>query len=189
MNPIDALPEDFGMYYDGCWLRHKNHGIGLIRVIDGEMHLYTNPRTNKTPIKVQPKLLECWWPRAGAFNCGSRAIYVARRTLRNMRKSAISGDHYYVKWGDGRGIPLMEILRDGPNHVSVSEGLRKIERGNQSVAVGRDIIIAQDDLGRSSTNPVYFRGLEVGTLAYGDYIPLFSDSPFTERVRHQLEVL
>ena len=186
MNPSDALPQDFGLYYDACWMRHKTHGIGMVRVINGDMYLeYTKDRSG--PLQVQPKLLECWWPRPGAFNVGNGAVYIGRRALRNMHKSAVCGEHYFTKWGMCSGVELMQLLRDGPNHVTVDEGLRLLATNKRkSVAVSRDVILTPTTTDGTET-AVIFRGMEVGFLKNGVYEPAFSNSPLTGRVLRQLE--
>jgi len=101
-----------------------------------------------------------------------------------MRKSAVSQDHYFVKWGDPYINDCMAILRDGPNHVSLSRAKKLIAKGFQSVAITRDIIISKN-IGKSY--PLYFRGMSAGDISGDVYIPSFSDNPLANRVRKQLE--
>ena len=186
MNPADALPEDWGMYYDGVWMKHTKHGVGQINVIGGDLHFRKSPGCE--PIIVKAKYLSCWWPRAGAFNCGDHAIYIARRAIRNMRKSAVAGDHYYVSWGSPYGKDVMMMLKGGPNYISPDEADRILRAGNmQSVAVTRDIIFTQCELDPEKVS-VIFKGMEMGTWSANEgFIPLFSGSPFTPRILRQLE--
>ena len=187
MNPEDALPEDWGMYYDGVWMRHDKYGVGRIEVLGGDLYLKRSVYSD--PIQVRAEYLKCWWPRAGAFNCGNHAIYIARKAVRNMRKSAVAGDHYFVKWGTGFGIDIMEKLRSGPNCHSKVDATRLLEDGDMSsVAVTRDIIFTLCE-----DNPekfiVIFRGMEVGTWSeISGYTPQFSGHPLTSRVLRQLDV-
>lgn len=185
MNPSDALSQDYGMYYDNCWMRHTTHGIGRVRVVGGDMYLERQPGAD--PIQVQPKYLECWWPRPGAFNCGDHAVYIARRAIRNMRKSATSGDHYFVKWGSPYGKEVMMCLKTGPNTETMDSAIDLIQKGRMSsVAVTRDIIIEPND--RKGEFNVIFRGMEAGTYTQdGGFIPLFSNNPWTHRILRQLE--
>lgn len=190
MNPADALPEDWGMYYDGVWMRHTTHGIGQIQVVGGDMYLRKTPKSD--PILVNSRYLRCWWPRAGAFNCGDHAIYIARRAMRNMRKSAMSGDHYYITWGSPYGKDMMMVLRNGPNPLPIGDAILGLRSGIVgSVAITRDIILSVDfEAGVEHKEPltVVFRGMEVGTYTEdGGFVPLFSGSPFTPRIHRQLE--
>ncbi|GAG31465.1 unnamed protein product, partial [marine sediment metagenome] len=106
MNPCDAMPKDFQMYYNGCWMEHATHGVGLVRVHDGVMYL-DKENTGENSLRVKPSYLTCWWPRPGAFNCKNHAVYIARRAMRNMRKSAVANDHYFIKWGSPYGKDVM----------------------------------------------------------------------------------
>ena len=182
MNPSDALTKDWGMYYDGCWMKHRTLGVG--RVLVAEKTLYLDRDDAAT--KVDPEDLSCWWPRPGAFNVGKSAVYIARRTIRNMRKSAVGGDHYYLKWGNPYACNVMETLKKGTNHVPLSLGLQMLDRGDvKAVAVSRDIIIKRESATRYN---VIYRGNEVGTWnPVLGFKPLFLGSPFTRRVMRQLE--
>lgn len=183
MNPADALTADYGMYYDGCYMRHRNHGIGRIQVIGGDLYLCTSP--NADPKLVKPSYLECWWPRAGAFNTKTHAVYIARRAVRNMRKSAVGNDHYFVKWGTPYGVDVMTILQQGTNEIRMDKAIELLNNGSMSsVAVSRDIIISPEE---GDTYSVTFRGMECGTWSNGGFTPLFSESPLTARVLRQLE--
>lgn len=186
MNPQDAMPADYGMYYDGCWMTHNKHGVGRIRVIDGRLYFEKNPG-REDPIKVQGKSLSCWWPRPGAHNAKKqkRAVYIARRAMRNMRKSAIGGDHYFIKWGNPSRIEIMGTMRDGPLLTPLHDAMTSISNDGKAVAVARDIILAPNDY--PSTYDVIFRGEEAGTYQHGVYTPLFSDNPLTGRILRQLE--
>ena len=187
MNPSDAMPKDFQMYYDGCWMEHTKHGVGRVRVIDGTMYLdKDNGLTNA--IRVKPAYLRCWWPRPGAFNCGNHAVYVARRAMRNMRKSAVAGDHYFVKWGSPYGKDVMMTLREGANQLPLQEALELLRtKKMSSAAISRDIIIHPEDKPTIDVQTVVFRGMNSGKLSGGIYEPLFSHSPLTGRVLRQLE--
>lgn len=187
MNPADAKPQDWGMYYDSCWMKHTTLGVGRIRVINGKLYFEDEPGT-EDPKQVKARFLTCWWPRPGAHNPvnSTHAIYIARRAQRNMRKSAIAGDHYFVKWGATHSMKTMQHLRAGPKlvplHVAV-EMLTKKER--HSIAVSRDIILTRGE--DVHNHAVIFRGEENGTYSMGCYTPLFSDNPLTGRILRQLE--
>lgn len=187
MNPCDAMPKDFQMYYDNCWMKHSNHGVGRIRVIDGNM--YMDMLTGKSgPIGVKPNYLVCWWPRPGAFQIGRDAVYIARRAMRNMRKSAVSNDHYFVKWGNPYTKDVMLTLRDGPNCVPIPVAIARLkDKRINSAAVTRDIIIHPEDEPNTNCFVVVFRGMEAGRLVNGQFEASFSDSPLTGRVLRQLE--
>lgn len=187
MNPSDALPQDYGMYYDGCWMKHTSLGIGRVRVVNGKMYFEKNPGQDEPKI-VRSKYLTCWWPRAGAFNIVGKhkAVFIARRAMRNMRKSAISGDHYFTKWGSPT-CRIMETLREGPNLLPLQEAIDLLKKPEWiSVAVARDIILTNGEIPDESI--VIFRGEESGTYKYGCYTPMFSDNPLTGRILRQLEV-
>ena len=183
MNPCDALPEDWSMYYNGCWMRHEKLGIGRVEVA-GDLLLFYPPGAPDYVI-AKPKELSTWWPRAGAFNYNGNAVYIARRNIRNMRKSAIGGDHYYVKWGKCPNSLVMQVLRDHDAYPSVHDAWALLRDGRKAVAVTRDIIFSDYDDGECD---VYFRGMEVGRMSQlCGFVPTFSASPWTRRVLHQLE--
>lgn len=186
MNPTDAMPKDYGMYYNNCWMRHTRYGVGMIQVVDGG--LFLNYIKGKDPFKVKASNLSCWWPRPGAFNCGNHAIFIARRAIRNMRKSATGQDHYFVKWGTPYGKDIMMVLRSGDNSKSLAEAASLMASGaSSSVAITRDIIIHPEEEINQPLYTVLFRGIEVGRLVSGSFEPLFSGSPLTGRVIRQLE--
>jgi hypothetical protein len=142
----------------------------------------------KDMVCVKPAMLECWWPRPGAFNVKGSAIYIARRAQRNMRKSAVSGDHYFVKWGTPYGKDVMVTLRDGPDTKTLRQAAKMLSTGSMtSVAISRDIIIYVEDDTLPDVYEVVFRGIECGKLVRGSYEPSFSDNPLTGRVVQQLE--
>jgi hypothetical protein len=187
MNPCDAMPKDFQMYYDNCWMVHTTLGVGRVRVIDGEMHMELL-QGKKQSAAVNAKYLSCWWPRPGAFNLEDSAVYIARRAIRNMRKSAMCGDHYFIKWGTPYQKDAMLLLRDGPNAIPLPEAVDLLKHKKySSVAVTRDIIIHPEDDPNTNCFTVIFRGMETGRLVNGQYEPLFSGSPVTGRILRQLE--
>jgi len=187
MNPTDAMPKDYQMYYDGCWMEHTKHGVGLVRVIDGTMYLDKDNGMTEA-MRVKPSFLSCWWPRPGAFNCKDHAVYVARRAMRNMRKSAVANDHYFVKWGSPYGKDVMMVLKEGQNHLPLREALAVLRSKKMtSVAISRDIIIEPEDMPSRDVQSVVFRGIDAGRLNNGMFEPLFSNSPLTARVLRQLE--
>ena len=186
MNPCDALTKDYSMYYDSCWMKHDKWGVGKVRVVGGELYFYQGTSVSDEAKKVTAKSLTCWWPRPGAHNVKTGAVYIARRSMRNMRKSAIGGDHYFVKWGSPYGVKIMSALRDGPNLVPLHKAVEMVQSGKQtSVAVSRDVILTEHD--DPNTCSVIFRGLESGTYSHGCYTPGFSESPLTGRILRQLE--
>ena len=186
MNPCDALTKDYGMYYDGVWMKHDKLGVGLVKVDCGKLKIDVTRGVEPSKL-VKAKDLTCWWPRPGAFNIDGkgRAVYIARRAMRNMRKSSVGGDHYFIKWGQSYNVPIMIVLKNGPNPVPLYEAMEMIDGGKESIAVSRDIIITST--GESKEYEVIFRGLTAGTYKHGCYEPGFSDSPLTGRVMRQLE--
>ncbi len=188
MNPSDAMPQDYRMYYDGCWMEHTKYGVGYIRVKDGGMYLDKEGR-GRDLVRVKPSFLSCWWPRPGAFNVKKKhAVYIARRAMRNMRKSAVANDHYFLKWGMPYGRDVMLTLRDGPNPVEIREARRLLIAGTMlSVAISRDVILHPEDEPTADVQTVVFRGMDAGRLVMGTFEPLFSASPLTGRVLRQLE--
>jgi len=187
MNPQDALPQDYPMYYNGCWMEHVDLGIGRVMVTGSRLYLDTDYGLSEATL-VKAKDLICWWPRPGAFNGVRDAMYIARRAQRNMRKSAMPNDHYYLKWGNPYGgSDMMQLLKEGANHIPIEDALEAFAKKKRtSAAVSRDIIIHPTD-----TDPkvcsVIFRGNEVGTLENGYFTPLFSSNPIDMRALRQLE--
>lgn len=189
MNPCDALQQDWRMYYEGSWMRHRSYGPGLVSVSGDELYFYRYPNDTleAEPTRVNPRDLVCWWPRSGAYNTPGGAVYIARKATRSMRKSAHAGEHYMIKWGNacmrGTGYKLMLQLRRGHSLVELDFALRAIkEKVTRSVAITQDIILASTPDGLV----VVFRGIKVGMLEDGDFIPDFERSPIARRAMHKL---
>ena len=190
MNPCDAMPKDYGMYYEGCWMYHNTHGIGRVSTIAGSKSMWLDTTEGmEPPKKVKASALMCWWPRAGAFNVPNEAVYIARRAIRNMRKSAVGQDHYFVKWGSPYAQEVMYTLKTGPNYVTLPEAVRQLSHSVRSaVAISRDVIVHFEDESKDNeTLTVVFRGMEAGRIINGRYEPAFHDHPLTGRVLRQLE--
>jgi hypothetical protein len=197
MNPSDALTADRRMYYNNTWMLHK--GVPRkVQVASNKMYVWIDDDMEYMPCTARS--LKCWWPRAGAYNTDSGGVYIARRGVRNMRKSATQDDHYFVKYGY-TSIP-METLRDGPNHYGVAEGIDRlanismVSRYNKHeaniVAVSRDILLVDsEETSSTDTLLVIYRGLPAGRLTNVStawaYEPSSSCCPLAGRVTRQLE--
>lgn len=188
MNPSDALPQDWRMYYHNCWMEHTTLGIGMVAVSDNRLYFYNyqNGDSSVDPVKVNAQDLKCWWPRPGAYNTkAGSAVYISRKAIRTMRKSAVAGEHYVIKWGPRLGnIDLMVALRAGPSRHSISYAAKVLKDGLvASVAVSRDLILAKD---KFNNIVVIFRGLEAGEYRDGEFVPSFTGSPLAKRVMMKL---
>lgn len=188
MNPVDALAQDRRMYYHNTWMRHSKNGIGMMRVDEEghmRMYLFPNDMIEAEPVKVKPFDLSCWWPRAGAYNILNSAVYISRRSVRSMRKSAVPAEHYHVKWGNHAITNnTMLFMRRGPEHQSLAAAIAALQGGKkEAVAITRDIILTRGDFGELT---VIFRGLLAGEYRNGEFIPTFNGSPLAKRVMYKL---
>lgn len=189
MNPCDALKQDWRMYYDGAWMKHKRHGPGCVMVSGNDLmfYRYPNDQPEPEPKVVLPRDLECWWPRSGAYNTPGGAIYISRKSTRSMRKSAHPHEHYVIKWGHEatalNSVNLMIQLRKGHSFVELEFALKAIkEEMTKSVAITRDIILAASHDGIA----VVFRGIKAGILEDGDFTPDYDEAPLARRVMSKL---
>jgi hypothetical protein len=177
------------MYYEGAWMRHKAHGPGMVAVSGQTLYFYRYPngRMESDPLVVEPEMLQIWWPRSGSYNTPGGAIYIARKAVRSMRKSAHAGEHYVIRWGKERmprGSNVMLALRAGHSLVDLDFALRAIkEKMTKSVAVTRDIILAKTPDGLA----VVFRGIKVGMLEDEDFVPDHPRSPIALRVTQKMQ--
>ena len=165
------------MYYANTWMKHVKYGPGLIYVEEGQLHHSRGGPDDKMR-KVRPDDLECWWPRSGSYNTPYGAVYIARRAARNMRKSASYGDHYQLTYGQGDGGDCLRLMIDGPDYVTVKEGIAALRKHlTNSVAVARDIILQtnKDDI------EVIFRGNRTGTLGDMGFEPFIPGDPLSKR--------
>jgi hypothetical protein len=192
MNPSDALQQDWHLYYDGSWMSHEKYGPGQVVVSGGMQTLYfyryRNDVPEAAPKEVKAESLHYWWPRAGALNTPMGAIYVTRTATRSMRKSA-HGEHFKVTWSGPQyyadKTQLMLWIRRGPAFVDLDFALAALRNQmTTSVAVGRDLIL--------STTPgkdiydVVFRGIVVGKLKSGVFMPYYKDAPLVARCMARL---
>jgi len=190
MNPCDALQQDWRMYYEGSWMRHRSYGPGMVSVQGDELYFYRYPndQMEARPIRVGPRDLMCWWPRSGSYNTPGGAVYIARKATRSMRKSAHAGEHYTIKWGKeylGRASTnVMLQLRRGHSLVELDFALRAIkEKVTRSVAITQDVILANTPDGLA----VVFRGIKVGMLEDENFIPDHERSPIARRAMQKLQ--
>jgi hypothetical protein len=191
MNPTQALENDWGMYYNGTFMKYD--GV-LMQVacggFDHEREVYrqglhgrTGPRTVYK--QLDPALLECWWPRAGAYNIGRAAVYIGRQAYRNMKKSARMPDHYRIMWGDQRlRDKCLWTMAKGPNPIEYRTAIREVMNGErQAAAITADLILFRD--GRNVQ--VVCRGEPAGTLKGRIFTPLFAGTPAAKRTLIKLQ--
>lgn len=115
------------------------------------------------------------------------AVYIARQTTRNMKKSASSRDHYFVRWGNALATnQMMLLLAEPPNYVTLKSAKEILDKKMvPSVAISRDIILT---LGMEpNTYEIIFRGLPGGSLRNDVYEASFSGCPLAARVKAQIQ--
>ena len=165
MRPSEALPQDWGLYYNGTYMEHVTKGPVLVTVsrTNGTLSA-TAVRGLKTKSVVQPEDLSVWFPEKGAFNTRKGATYIARRALRQMRKSLTLGDLYYCTMGEHLGAKgMIELLAQKKRSLTPARtALKQVYSGEYTGrAVSKDLII----LGGTGINPsVYYKGfIHAGT--------------------------
>lgn len=186
MNPVDASPRDYRLYYNQSYMLHDKHGVVYVQVGDGSTLLCKKIGEVRTSrwIPCSPETLTYLWPEPKAINFGSRGLYIGRRARREARRSATVG-HYYVAWGsDMLGHTMMKEFIFPSDYPSLEEAIDKLNnREWDSAAINRDIIIT-DTLG------VVTRGHNVGQMiterGQYAYCPTLADSPLCKRTAFKL---
>jgi hypothetical protein len=153
--------------------------------VDMYFYIYPNDRREDNPVLVKHTDLVCWWPRPGAYNTPRGAVYIGRKAIRTMRKSALPNEHYNIRYGTvGRVWEIMLILRKGPERQDLNFAVKVLnEELSPSVAITRDIILARGKFGEIL---VIFRGLYAGDYQNGEFISTFPGSPLAKLVRIKL---
>lgn len=194
MNPAEARPEDYNLYYNRTWMRHSTKGLFYVRVNEqkfrGQRSLGDGHVDMEDYVTLGAKYLEPWWPRGGSFNTQYGACYITRRAQRNMRKSATGGGHYIVTYGSMGGDP-MSVMAKNDGYMSIQSFKLLAKMGKiMDAAVTRDIIVAQvegeQDMG------VYFRGIYAGRLNGKAFDPVAHGHPMSKRAAiklHQAGIL
>lgn len=163
MNPVDASPADWRMYYHNTWMIHKTHGPCHVSVEydeeDGGSFFRINNGT-KTFNRINSNHLMLWFPPVGAYNVGSNAVYLGRRAQRMMRKSAAYPDTYYVQWGGRPNATTLLKALIAPVYHTCEDAINKLRQGEaRSLAISRHIILWVHN-GRIN---VVYKGHEVAT--------------------------
>lgn len=175
MNPKDARVVDWPMYYGGTWMEHSEFGPGYVEVRDEKLFFKKN--REEPLIRVSSKDLSCWWPRSGSYNTPNGAVYIARQAARNMRKSAVQGDHYKLVYGYTHG-DTVSLMVNGPDYVDVETALKMMKKNvSTSIAVTRDIILHNSEYGIQ----VIFRGNNAGVLDTTGFRPHIPADPLAKR--------
>lgn len=185
MLPRDALPEDWRMYYNNCWMRHPELGVGLVSVIGS--NFYLSPRGEAdSQERVDYRVLEMWWPRAQASNSPTNGAYfIHRKASRTMRKSATGGEHYYA--GNGmisHSFVMSQLSKDKQMHCGKKLG--KLVLNNDlavSVAVSHNIILRR----KRNKFLVEFRGILLGELDDSGKIIAAQDTPLLRLAQRELD--
>lgn len=179
MNPVDALPRDYGLYYDNTfmWNTKRDRAVYVTLGEGGGLREQLTRQGRK--LRVDPEDLKCWWPKSGAYNINGQGVYIARRARRNMKKSPY--DHYYVLYGDQRlpGNILWEVLK-GQNQLGIGPAMEVLDkRLMRSVAVAHDLILLARAPG---VYRVVYKGIEAGNIVDGAFRPTWNDAPASKRV-------
>lgn len=185
MNPVDALQQDWHLYYDGSWMRHQQLGPGQVVVSGTELYFYSYPNDvpEAAPRRCMAGELSYWWPNGGAINTPFGACFVTRTATRSMRKSA-HAEHYGVSW-HGPNFPmdktqLMLWLRRGPALIDVDFAMKAMDNQmTPSVAVAKDMIFAATP--QKGMYDVVYRGVVIGKIKGRVFMPYYEDAPITRR--------
>jgi hypothetical protein len=143
MKPIDTPPRDWGLYFNGTWMLHKEHGVVYVRA----SREYLECETDSLQYRCDPRDLSPLWPAPKAVNIrrSSRACYVGRTSVREARRSA-TNHHYFIAWGRGSGITRRHMIELVCNdrYPSIDLALHRLTRAERpwaSIAVSRDFIL------------------------------------------------
>ena len=200
MNPRDANPEDWHLYYHRTWMLSKKHGPIMVYV-DGTTFMGYRPMDVDTgileekPVKLDPMELETWWPRSAAYNWTyrgvTRACYLTRRAQRNMRKSATSNSHYVLGYGSygGELMVLAAMPRPYPSPAQALNRLRKASPTEVAdLAVSQDLILSRPPMTGDTLPPlrVIFKGNYAGDLNGMSFDPIAPGHPLSKRAAIKL---
>lgn len=183
MKPVDALPRDWRLYYEGTWMHHVEKGPRMVHVGENGFNVVTErgSRVRATPGDLVPL-----WLRPGAYNVSpNKAVYLARRARRSARRS-MSTEHYSYKWPvGGRHVSpstIWKALRQGA-YPGIDEVLVRINRDEaESQAVSRDMILAKARGGVA----VILRGQVAGYINRGLFVPQAENAPLAKIARGRL---
>ncbi len=185
MNPEDALPQDYPLYYNGTFMRHAERGP--VFVVAGDGGFVVKTRTGRQA-RAAAQDLSPLWARPGSYNVstpiGERAIYLGRKGRRSARRSA-STEHYQVIWsasGDRRitkTIMWEAIMNEG--YPNAKKALAKLKEG-ESVAVSREMILHR----KQKSVAVIIRGQVAGILIRGVFDPVLEGTALCKVARAQL---
>lgn len=190
MNPSDAMPQDYGLYYNNTYMQHRTKGPVFVTAVPGE--LYAKPEKGRVGA-VRPSTLTPLWPRPGAYNYvasngTATAVFISRRARRSARRSA-STEHYHVSWSHSgnrtiSGAMMWAAITEAP-YPSASVALRRLRsRTNPTtaVAVSRDMILCK----KSNYISVIVRGQVVGRIRNGVFVPSVEGTALCKVARMQL---
>lgn len=184
MRPLEAHKSDWQLYYGNTYML-VDGSVNLISVspTDNEDRYRTTLRGKRSLTAVwrqlDPALIEPWWPRAGAYNFSTGAVYLGREARRSMKKSAQAPDHYKIMYGIPTRYPLWEVAK-GPRYIPFADALELIKTGVKgSVAVSQSLILALSHNAKDIS--VVYRGQPAGDIKDGRFIPLFEGMPMCKR--------
>lgn len=192
MNPSECDPNDWALYYSGCYMVHRTLGLVTVSCDDNQFAACIPGGRYRL---VEAGTLSCIWPGARSINLDDRAVYIGRMARRQARRSA-TAHHYRILWASGIGEELgigishqmMHLLHEPVQYPTFKEALAQMNGNMSGVAVSRDLILQQHPGG---TLGVIFQGIGAGLLReqFGryDFIPDVCDSPLARRVQFKLE--
>ena len=187
MNPVDARPEDWNMYYSGAWMYHNK----IKRIVYVEVgQLAANRFSYQLPAgeiwhDAEPEELQSWWPRAGSYNVGNGAVFIGRRARRSMRKSA-TNDHYFIQWG-GRGVSPCKIMATNSEFIKYDAAVEVLNKKvSKSAAICQDVILSKKEGQGKNVFDVIYRGTGAGVLDNNRFIPTFEGTPASKRAEYRL---
>jgi len=162
MNPIDAPPEDWPLYYSGTWMMHSRYGAGYVDTqtnIEGEVELKFYNDKSKGRV-VQGKDLTLYFPEAGAYNTRRGGFVLFRRAQRSMRKSASYPNTYYTAVGYAFGsTEILNAIIDKHYYAWRKARLLLKSRRMSAVALSLNVLVDKNGV-------IYYRGRPVADIGF-----------------------
>ena len=201
MIPADAPTDDWPLYYNHTLMRHSGLGICYITIRDNEdgRSLNAAPINNNGipggPIKADPKDLQIFFPRAGAYNIkdSRAAAFVGRRAQRMMKRSACT-NHYYLIWGPAIHTNYFTWLAVCPPYFTIEEARTKfyLRGGNDwtSAAISAKVILERQHRTDKRTNlTVIYKGESIGELnPDSEFMPYCPEDSRLSRISKHLRM-
>ena len=144
MMPTECNSRDWGLYFNGCYMCHRERGFVYVQC-DTDSFIVRQTQRGSRHEALAADLAPIW-PLAGSINMNNEAMYISRRARREARRSC-TPNHYQIEWGSdanraGVHMEAIKTLWACAEYPAPDEALRLLDNGERpSVAVARDIIL------------------------------------------------